>query len=285
MKLLYVLIAALILTSCRVLDPDEQEPSFIIVDEISVSTSPAQGSASHNITEIWVYANDDIVGIFDVPARIPVLKTGNTKISIYGGIKNYGLSTSRIRYPFYSGDVTNIDLKPLTEYHINPEFVYTADADVDNRRNFETTNYFVVGPNNEASLDVIFEPELAVNGNKFCAITLESSESYLHYIDDLYLGTTAGTVAFLEMDYSCDNSFTCGVYVIQDGNSEKYPVLTLVPTTSMSGLNPTWNKVYLDLGGITGSYPNADNFKFYIEALADESSTPTILLDNIKVVN
>ncbi|MBX7050788.1 MAG: hypothetical protein K1X54_02000 [Flavobacteriales bacterium] len=284
MKLLYVLLAALIFTGCRVTDPDEQEPSFIYIDDVHVITTSEQGSASHNITEVWVYANDDIVGIFDVPAVVPVLKAGKTKISVYGGIKNNGLGSTRIKYPFYAAFDTSIVLNALSEHHLSAKISYSANADVDNRRNFETTNYFVSGPNNQASLDVIYDPVLAVNGNKYCSIALDANESYLHYIDDLDLDVTAGSISFLEMDYSCDNSFTCGVYVIQDGNTEKYPVLTLVPTTSITGLFPTWNKIYLDLGGIAGSYPNADNFRFYVEANAYESTTPTILLDNIKVV-
>lgn len=285
MKLLYVLLAALFFTSCRVTDPDEQEPSFIFIDAISLKTTASQGSSSHNITDVWVYANDDIVGVFDIPAVVPVLKTGKTKISVYGGIKNNGFGTTRIRYPFYAAFDSTLELSALSEHHFQPVFEYTANADVDNRRNFETANYLVAGPNNEANLDVIIDPLLAVNGNKFCALTLNANESYLHFIDDLDLDVLPGAVAFLEMDYSCDNSFTCGVYVIQDGSTEKYPVLTLVPTTSVTGLNPTWNKIYLDLGGIAGSYPNADNFRFYVEAISNESTTPSILLDNIKVVN
>lgn len=284
MKLLYALIIALIFAGCRTINPDEQEPAFIYIDQIDLVTTPSQGSNSHNISEVWVYANDDILGVFDIPAQIPVLRTGQTKISVFGGIKNNGLSTQRIRYPFYASFTSTLDLQPLTDYHLEPSFNYSNGSEIDNRRNFETSNYFVNAPNNQASFNVILNPDLAVNGQKFGLAELDSGEEYLHFIDDLELGITPGEVAFLEMDYSCDNSFTIGVYVVQDGNTEKYPVLTLVPTTNTTGLNPTWNKVYLDLGGIASSYPNGDLFKFYFEAIASESTTPTIMLDNIKVV-
>ena len=137
MKLLYVLLSFISVLSCNVINPDEQEPSFIQIDNFAFHASSGQGSSRHNISDVWVYANDDIQGVYDVPADIPVIRSGNTKITVFAGIKNDGIGTTRIRYPFYTGYDTIVNLEAIDHHVISPHFEYVSNVLIDDERNFE----------------------------------------------------------------------------------------------------------------------------------------------------
>lgn len=270
--------------SCNFINPDEPVPAYIFIDDFSVTTTPGQGTNRNAISELWVYSNADIVGVFDIPAQIPIIGNGNEKLTIFAGIKNNGIGTTRIRYPFFATYDTVLNLGSLKEFHLSPEFRYYDEVQIDNSRNFETGNTFVAGPGNEATIELIDDSQIAADGNR-CIKAALSNASYMQFIDNSNLTMDAGNTVFLEMDYSCNNTFGLGVYVVQDGNSSKVPVLYLTPTTPDGGNTPEWNKVYVDFGAIAIQYPQADYFRIYFESGASESSTPTVFLDNLKIVN
>jgi hypothetical protein len=285
MKLLWMSVFVFLFTGCNVINPDEQEPSFVFIDDFSLYSNTNQGTPTYAISDLWCYSNSDIRGIFTTPAQVPLLDRGSTKLTVYAGIKNNGIGSTRIRYPFYAKFDTILDLQPLQTYHIKPRFEYSSSAQVDVVRNFESGNFFVAGPNNQGSMELIVDGDIAVDGNKCGKYSLTSDQNYLHLIDGNQLQMQSGNTVFLEMDYSCNNTFALGVYTVVNGSTEKNPIIYLTPTTTDSGDNPTWNKIYIDFGPAASSYPNAISHSIYIESLSNETTTPTIYLDNMKIVN
>ncbi len=285
MKLLLFSVALLILTGCNILNPKEQDPSFVFIDSYSFQPLSNQGSSSTAITELWNYANDDIQGVFDLPSQVPVLRTGRNKYSVYAGIKNNGIGSTRIRYPFYTVYDTILDLQPLQSYRISPVFRYHSAAQVDASRDFEGGNFFQSGPNNGATIEVINNPALAVDGARFGKTTLTPPLNYMNFIDDTNIIMQAGNTIFLEMNYSCNNTFIVGMFTIENGDTRKNPVIYLTPTTTDNGETPTWKKIYIDLGVVAGENPNANYHRLYIECISNETSSPVVFLDNIKIVN
>ena len=83
---------------------DQEIPAYISIDSISLTTNYAtQGTASQNITDAWVYLDDNLVGAFQLPVkRIPILATGKHKISVQPGIKKDGIGATRTNYVFYN---------------------------------------------------------------------------------------------------------------------------------------------------------------------------------------
>jgi hypothetical protein len=270
--------------SCNLINPDEPAPAYIFIDEFSVVTTPGQGTNRNAITELWVYSNADIVGVFDLPAQIPIIGNGNEQLTIFAGIKNNGIGTTRIRYPFFATYDTVLNLNSLDEFRLSPVFTYYDEVQIDNSRNFETGNTFVAGPNNQGSLQLIDDSQIAADGNRCIKVSMGDA-SYMQFIDNSNLLMDAGNTVFLEMDYSCNNTFAVGVYVVQGGNSSKVPVLFLTPTTPEAGMIPEWNRVYVDFGAIAIQYPQADYYRIYVESSSNESTSPTVFLDNLKIVN
>ena len=76
--------------------------SEIILDENGVTD---------NITDAWVYLNDNLQGVYELPANFPVLAKGNQTLRVKAGIKLNGISSTRSPYPFYESFIDTIDLK------------------------------------------------------------------------------------------------------------------------------------------------------------------------------
>lgn len=277
---MYVVLFAV---ACNRADLDER-PAFIQTDAITFNTLLSQGSNSSAITELWYYSDGDILGVVDTPVSLPLLKEGNQTITIFPGIKNNGMGTSRIRYPFYTAFDTVLNVEMGGVYSLKPHFTYTSNAIVDASRNFEAGNTFVEASTNAGSIELLNDPLLAASGVRCARMSLLPGAALLSYLDESNITLDAGSVAFLEMDYSCNNTFVVGVYSLEGGNSTKVPVLYLTPTQAEGSDLPSWNKIYMDLGMVASQYPNADNFRLYVECTAEEALMPIIYLDDIKVV-
>lgn len=76
-------------------------PAYLHIPEWNFQSKPGEGTGSQKITELWVYQNEQLLGIYSTPANIPIIDLNRSKIQILPGIKNNGLSDSRIRYPFF----------------------------------------------------------------------------------------------------------------------------------------------------------------------------------------
>lgn len=259
-------------------------PAFVEVSQVQFSTTVDQGSNSHAISELWFYVNGNISGVLDTPARLPVLESGNHNVTVFAGIKNNGMGTSRIRYPFYTAYDTVLNLQSGQSVAIDPKFTYLQNAIVNASRNFEAGNTFTEATGNSGTIELLNEPELASSGVRCVRMKLPADAGLCSYVDESNIELSSGDVAFMEVDYSCNNTFIIGMYVVTAGQSVKVPVLYLTPTNNGDGSIPTWNKVYMDLGMVAVQYPFADYYRFYVECVRNESLIPTIYLDDIKIV-
>jgi hypothetical protein len=260
-------------------------PAFISVNAYSLQTDPAiQGSNSSGITEFWCYTDGDILGVVDTPVSLPLLKQGRQTINVFPGIKNNGMGVSRIRYPFYASFDTTLDVAPGQTYTLKPRFRYIDNAVIDATRSFEFGNFLIAGTGNEGSIDLIDQTGFPAYGVRCGRLSLPAGAALLSYLDQTSFSVPSGSVTFLEMDYSCNNTFSVGVYVLQGGTSIKVPVLYLTPTQANAEGFPTWNKIYMDLGMVAKQYPNATSYKLFIECTRNEASVPVIYLDDIKIV-
>ena len=63
-------------TSCEKFSGDQTIPAYLGIDSIYLSTDyNSEGTASQRITDAWVYVDDEFLGAFELPARLPVLKS------------------------------------------------------------------------------------------------------------------------------------------------------------------------------------------------------------------
>ena len=131
MPRLLLFFSIILLASCVKNNPD---PSWLEVNEWTLLSnaglSGSEGELTHNFSEAWLYVNDEIIGVFEVPFRIPILKSGSVNIKIYPTVKNNGISATKKIYPFMEVFEVNteliqnqtVTLSPITKYKSITQF-------------------------------------------------------------------------------------------------------------------------------------------------------------------
>ena len=285
MRLLLLLPACLFpFLSCNIINPSEEIPGYVVVEDYTVSTQSGEGTSSSNIREMWVYANDNIQGVYSTPSKVPVISSGNTRITCYPGIWNNGIGSLRIRYPFLAAFDTTVNMQPNEEVELHPHFSYLSNLTIDATRNFDNSLGFNGTGSNVGIMTHVTDPNLVFEGNGSALIALSEGQNYFLFSDANTFTFQTGNTVFLEMNYSCTNSFNVGCFITDGSNSSKVAVLTLKPTTSDASGVQVWNKIYLDFGALGLIVPGADHFRIYFEGARNESSQPKVYLDNLKLV-
>jgi hypothetical protein len=283
MKLLYVSLLCSIICSCQLIDPKEEWPCFVEMSNYGLEVNSNQGTDSHKISEHWCSVNDNLLGAYDLPCSIPVLESGSTKVRVQAGIKNNGVGSTRIRYPFYQPYDTIINAGAGESVTVTPVFQYFDNLQFDASRNFEAGNFLVSNGSNDGVSESTTNQDIVFEGNRCGVILLDGDANYFLFKDINALDLDAGNTIFLEMNYSCNNTFILGSYVTTGGIAKKTPLITITPTTSAATI-PTWNKIYIDLGALALGNPNASGHELYFEGAKSEANSPRIYLDNLKIV-
>lgn len=277
------------LLSCNKFKGDQKVPAYIHIDTFLLTTDyPYEGAASHKITDVWLYVDDNVQGCYELPATIPVLEKGKHKISIYPGIKLNGISATRTINPFYQPYIVEdyifeeyvIDtLHPTTTYYSQDETLITFGFTEDFEK--QTIN---LTKTSDSDTTIIKTDSVAEIWN--------DAENNSHYSGYVWIGDTLnyfrvaspefhdlpnqGDFIFLEIDYKCTEKFEVGLFAKMDA----------INTINLIYVNPspTWNKIYVNLGPSITEAHNAEYFKFYLAGSVDESKSAEYYFDNLKVV-
>ena len=230
-----------------------------------------------------------MLGAYDLPAKVPVLEEGMTAFSIRAGIKNNGISSNRIVYPFYTRFETTVDLVPGEVDTLVPYFTLKDGIAIpdevfamfdDPGSNYAETSSSL------AEMITSTIPEDVYGGTGGSGyIHLDSEESVWEAKSLGEVDLPRGEFVFLEFDYRCNNTLAVGLYANTGPSVTKEPALFLYPTTNSAGQS-TWNKVYVDLGGPISNNPSAEDFNVYFESsLGTSLDEAEVWLDNIKIIH
>ena len=237
----------------------------------------------HGITDLYVFSQGKNLGVFDSLSYVPDLAEGLAEVSIFAGIKNNSLGQNRIKHPFLEVYDTAIWMGQGETYSIAPVFQYAPSSTVDVVRNFESGNTWVESTAQTGSVSIVTNNTMVLQGVRCGLFQLINNNTAAEFIENNDIAISPGNNVFLELNYSCNNTFGIGVYSYEGASTERVPILYLTPTTSSSE-TPTWKKVFVDLGMIGVQRQNTSKFRIYIDYTANETNQPKIYLDNIKVV-
>lgn len=274
-----VLLASMTQQSCDL--EEEAIPSYIQIDTVLMTTSGLEGSASHKVSAVQVAAGSQSLGIFPLPATIPVLEYGTQEIVVDPIVVESGISAIRELYPFYSRYTVTGDLVEGEVLQVNPQMTYNSAANFVFIEGFDGSNSFVddldgdPGTRIEVSFDDVFE------GSGSGKITLNESGSNAFVGTGLFYALpTSGERVYLEMDYTCNTNFTIGFRAMSSssGLTADVDILTLIPREE-------WNKIYVSLNQeLTAS--NGDSFQIYIKMnKSNDVGISELVMDNIKLIH
>ena len=281
----FIVLSVLLFQGCDIINPKEKEPAYLYIPSFTFLANIDQGTSSQAITEVWVYSNDKSLGVYDLPAKIPILELGSSNIRIFAGIKNNGISNTRIRYPFYAPFDTTLTISSFQVDTLIPHFSYYNFAIIA-ETSFESGSPFVQTGTNNGSFSVTNQATQVFEGNRSGVGHIDAGLNHLYYKIEDPLTYTSGDNVFLEMNYSSNNTFSVGFITTTGGIANKNMALIINPSSSGDGLSPVWKKIYIDFGYILQQNPTAQFNQLYIEAVPTNSGTPVnIFLDNLKWVN
>lgn len=275
----------LFLTSCIKNNPD---PSWVQINkwvlQSNVELSGAEGVLTQNISEAWVYVNDEILGVFQLPCKVPVLKSGNCNIKVYPAIKNNGISATKKIYPF------------LEVFEINANLIQNEILTIDPKTRYKSITNFKIYDFESTSLSLENDPNTSLAKIEFSNSSLESlngnyyGKVELNKVDSMWVAYTTdqlyfskGKDVYLELDYFNTNSLVTGlIFVRSDGTTVNNLNIRLNQQDIGSA---RWKKIYIDLKELIANSPQGSNFLQSFQATIDPGkSSSEIRIDNIKLV-
>jgi hypothetical protein len=264
----------------------EEIPSYLAIDTISLKVTTMQGTASQKISDAWVYAENELIGAFELPKRIPILKSGTTQISIFAGIKLNGMNELRVPYPFYAPFKQDITLeREVVDSLGHLTFSYLDGTKFAWQEDFEQINLSLdMTARSEINLVRAQLPELSsafpYEMNDFAAQVVIPNDTLIFECvsHDSFKLPTDGTSVFLELNYKSNNAFTVGVFVNGSVASQK-PILVINPSSS-------WNKIYINLTPTVSANAGAGSFSvFFTAKKSTDVPKAEIYFDNIKLLH
>lgn len=285
MSLRYIIIiSALFLVSCK----EDTTPAWLEIPAFTLTTDEAtEGSNSQLISDAWVYMDGTALGVFEMPARIPVLAEGEHDFVVYAGVKLNGISNTRAPYPFYTRYEITITLVKGETYTITPSITYKSNLNFELIEDFEDTGIeFSKDLISDTSIQFIDEvdfPEIVKYGQRCGGIFLTESDSLFKGVSSSFLNLPKNEDVFLEVDFLSSNSIVMGVIA---QNSIDYNEHT--PLTQMNPQDPSswvWKKIYIPLEEDISYETWATSYELYFLSILDpENTSGSIYLDNIKVI-
>ncbi len=274
-----VAVIAFSIAGCKILDPEEDIPSYVRISSISLTTTTLEGTSSHRITDAWVYIDGKLIGGFEMPCNIPILAEGTHTILVLAGIKQNGLSTTRAIYPFYKGWESTItltrgqilSLSPAVTYYPATNFLWICDFDQAGT-NFDDT------PSSGATFaGLVQEVTTGAFEGESAYITLdEDTNLFFARCSDPYIINNARDV-YLEMNYKSNQNFTVGIFNVV---TSEYIAWVEVNFTY------EWNKIYIRLNDAILTQPPGGIYHVYIAMKKSTVvSNPWLYLDNLKLIN
>ena len=253
------------------------------VASMDVDALEDEGSNSHRIEEVWVYTETDVLGAFPLPADIPLSPADlgpEANLQLLAGIRANAVSATRQPYPFYEATPVSIPLDYGGRDTLELVVGYTELTQVILAEDFESANRFEMANTSTAEVVRTEDPEWIFEGSGSGYVELSADQQVLiaSTNEQQYDLSSTGPV-WLEMNYRCSQTFAVGLGAANAFNSSRIPILVLNPTDGV------WKKIYLDLGPVIRSTPDATHYEIILDAFFDNSqAVTTIAFDNFKLL-
>jgi hypothetical protein len=273
-------LSVLLLSGC---DPEEQIPSYLSVNSMHVNADyPTQGTSSSNIKDVWVYVDNELLGIYELPARFPVLKEGIHNVLIGAGIYENGISATRTRYPLYRSFSADVDFKPGATVSL-PADIEVAYFDINYTwyEDFEGSIFSFDSAAGSKAGFIAANNDDPFEGNfsgKF--VLTEANNYFLGECLDSTKDINSFNTAWIELNYKAEQPFEVGLKVKQPDNSIDTEYALTVNRSA------AWNKIYINVSDIAGRNSSAKFFKVYITASLESGRSQSVFyIDNLKLIH
>ena len=261
--------------SCEIINPDEDIPGYIQIDKFSLENEPK----ALNLTDAWVDIDGNLLGVYELPAKFPVLSTGRHEIMIRAGIKVNGIAASRSFYPFFTSYKIDTIIQPEKIIKLNPTIKYRDNINIVWSENFEQ-NGLTLEKTKNSNVSISIVSSNVFDGNYSGGIFLSQNDSVFEcQTINSYILPKDRSPIFFEMNYKNNNEFFVGLDIYTSNNQLIHLPIIIINKSS------NWNKIYIDMASTVNKYPNAISFRVFIGEIKSKDATSTeIYLDNLKLL-
>ncbi|MBK7233922.1 MAG: hypothetical protein IPH93_17075 [Saprospiraceae bacterium] len=277
-KLYLLAIMFVALSACK--DPDEPIPAYIDLESFTFDIKPNQGTGKHHFKDVWVYVNDEYLGAYELPIKIPVTHKAPFDLRITPGIRKNGGLNEPVRFTFVDPFSITMNTAPGIVEKVVPDYHYASDIQFPVIEDFDRFHFFNEDKDgNPETAIVLTAPEETFEGSNSGLISLTAQNPLIHTWHDFHrkIPVTPNKV-FIELHYKSDIPFYIGLVGLKGADREDLINGAVLPSAN-------WNKIYFDFTDITNA-SKSDSYKLALIAnfIADTSKTEQkIWLDNIKV--
>jgi hypothetical protein len=282
MKILFVAISFLFVFSGCV--KNNPLPVFLQINAWTLNDNPnitEEGELTHNFSNAWVYIDGTVLGVFEVPCKIPVLAEGNHKVTVFPTILNNGISDTKKIYPFVKPYETTIDMVVGQTYTINPQTMH-----------YDNVHFWVEDFEN-SNIKIEEDPQFSLTTMQIendASISKWGKYAHVHVTptDSMWIGVTTdqmilpknGAEIYFEINYRNDNSILYGLQDYTNGTKTDHPLVQMNAQNQM-----VWKKMYIDLKQDVSSTQYANYYKHFLRIIHNNNlSAGDVFIDNIKVV-
>lgn len=266
---------------CSLFDEEEPIPSYIYIDEILLDTDEiTEGSNKHDIKDVWISVNGEFLGVYPLPALVPVLETGVQEVRLFPGISVSGLSDFRITNPFYTFYENDIDLEagaidtiqPVVSYDDNTVFLLVED--------FETSNLMTHDVDENLETKVVARATDVFEGAKSGEIELTSENGFIEVGSNLTYQIPDPEYVYLEIHYKNEIDLEFGLLSYENNTPfEKQYVSGVFPSDE-------WKKIYIDITNDVKLMQTSggEEFRVIVRGIYTGDDKAYAYLDNIKLI-
>ncbi len=265
--------------SCSLVDSFDEEPMFLEIDKVDLQTEILQGAPTHDIEAISVYADGFNIGVFPLPASVPVLDDdATTMIDILPVIKNNGQGNNRVEYPFYEGLNFPLQFEPLKVTNLDLVFNYRDDVNFIWIEDFENPHSLIVDV--DGNSDVSFSRDSDALSGEFAGKVTTTAENPRFEKASSQIFPAADvreSVVYIELDYKSEIAFRIGIIGYRSMQGTRLYKIELVP-------NQEWTKLYLDLTQEI-NIGDFDEYQIVLSSGLINSDLGSLWIDNIKLTH
>ena len=254
-------------------------PTFISIETTKFVAAIGQGTDHQLISEIWTYADSQLIGAYAVPSQWPLLGQDQIRLDIFAGIRENGQATSPIVYPLLSAWSTDIGASPGETITVSPVFTYAKTVRFALIEDFETSNSFRQDLDGD-SLTMFSVSEVNAIEGKSARACLKQDHPDIEVASNFsYSDLPAnGTPVFLELEYASDTPLAVGLKSSNGGRLYKLLLFA-------NEMKP--QKIYVNFTAEVEAATSRD-FEVIFRATYDTSSGKAeqqVVLDNIKLLH
>ncbi len=262
--------------------PKQDLPAFVHINKpIFTDTSENQNIApiAQDIKDAYLYIDNQLVGVYEIPATVPVLKEGRHKVQVFGGVIENGVASTRINYPFFNFYTDSITLITEGTTQLTPKIGYNASAIFALNEGFEGAGVNIENSENSTvGYQQVYKStdSKVLDGNSCIkAVMLTDSDVVEIVPSQKFLFSTVKDM-YLEFNYLSDADIFYGIDIYQSGNPLRL---------NMGGVRATatWKKAYIFLSDAANANRQR-TLRPFLRINNPSNTSSTIYLDNIKLI-